>query len=56
MRLIDVHPDITPEEVQANSSFEIEISSDFGITAPPTPEELEILHHDIDPQGIVLGR
>lgn len=56
MRLIALHPGISEDEIQKHSSFELEAAGDIGLTAPPSPEELEILHHDIDPAGIVLGR
>ena len=56
MRLIAVHPGVSVGAVREASSFPVEVADEVGGTAPPTPEELEILHHDIDPAGIVLGR
>jgi len=56
MRLISLHPGITEEDIDENSSFEIEKAPNVGISTPPTPEELEILHRDIDPTGIVLRK
>ncbi|RKZ06686.1 3-oxoacid CoA-transferase [bacterium] len=56
MRLIALHPGIDEKTVDENSSFEIKKAEAISITEPPTPRELEILHHDIDPTGIVLRR
>lgn len=56
MRLIAVHPGVSAAEVQEQASFKLEVDPNLRTTLPPTPEELEILHHDIDPVGIILGK
>lgn len=56
MRLIAVHPGVSASQVQEQASFTFEINENLRTTLPPTPEELEILHHDIDPVGIILGK
>lgn len=55
MCLISTHPGIPVEQIETNSSFEINISRKVSISKPPTPEELRILH-EIDPVGIAIGR
>jgi acyl CoA:acetate/3-ketoacid CoA transferase beta subunit len=56
MRIIATHPGVTVEEIQANASFEIEVAPKLETTEAPTPKELEILHKEIDPMGIVLKK
>lgn len=56
MRLIALHPGVTVEDVEANTSFEIEVAPKLGRTEPPTAREIEILHKEIDPAGIVLKK
>jgi glutaconate CoA-transferase, subunit B len=54
IRLAALHPDVTVDDVQAASGFEILLPPEVPVTDPPTPEELALLH-DIDPTGLVLG-
>jgi glutaconate CoA-transferase subunit B len=56
MRLIAMHPGVRVEDVEANTSFEIEVAPKLEVTTPPTAREIEILHRDIDPAGIVLKK
>ena len=54
MTLIQLFEGNTLEDVQALSSFPIEISENWSYVKPPTEEELQTLHA-LDPDGIVLG-
>jgi len=56
MMLLRVHPGVTVEEVVENTSFELIIPDDVGVTEPPTEEELRLLREEIDPSGIVIGK
>ncbi len=56
MRLIALHPGVTVADVEENTSFEIEVAPELGKTEPPTKKEIEILHRDIDPAGIILRK
>jgi glutaconate CoA-transferase, subunit B len=56
MRLIAMHPGVTVADVEAATSFEIEVAPSIETTAPPTAKEIEILHREIDPLGIVLKK
>lgn len=56
MRVIATHPGVTVEDVQAQASFQLEVASNVTTTEPPTKKELEILHNEIDPAGIVLKK
>ena len=53
--LLSLHPNVSVEEVKANSEFEILIPAQVPVTAPPTKTEQRILQ-EIDPAGLVLGK
>lgn len=55
MYLQSYHPGITIDKIEENVSWEIKISPQVGETEPPTPEELQLLREEFDPQGIFLG-
>jgi acyl CoA:acetate/3-ketoacid CoA transferase beta subunit len=55
LQLLNLHPGVTVEEVQANSEFEIAIPAHISETQPPTLDERRILG-EIDPTGLVLGK
>jgi len=55
LQLLAVHPGVSVDEVQANSSFEILITEHVQTTRPPTQEELRLLH-EIDPTGMAIGK
>jgi acyl CoA:acetate/3-ketoacid CoA transferase beta subunit len=52
LRLVSYHPQSSPEQIQAHTGFELEISPDIQVTASPSDEELRILREEIDPLGI----
>jgi glutaconate CoA-transferase subunit B len=49
MRLKALHPDVTVEDVTANTNFELIIPAEIGQNAPPSAEELRLLREEIDP-------
>jgi glutaconate CoA-transferase subunit B len=55
MQLQAVHPGVTLDEVQANSSFDILIPPVVETTQPPTEEERRLLQ-EIDPAGIIIRK
>jgi acyl CoA:acetate/3-ketoacid CoA transferase beta subunit len=55
MKLLQVHPGVTVDNVIQNTSFKMLIG-DVKETKAPTNEELRILREDIDPSGIVIGK
>lgn len=55
MKLLQVHPGVTVENVIENTGFEMLIG-EVVETVAPTVEELRILREEIDPAGIVLGK
>ncbi len=56
MSLLSVHPGVTVEHVQENTSFELHVDGEIAVTEPPSAEELRLLRDEIDPAGIVIGR
>ncbi|MEM1515647.1 MAG: CoA-transferase [Candidatus Bathyarchaeia archaeon] len=53
MTLLSLHPNVSIEDIQNNSSFPIKIPSKVEVTPEPTDEELKVLR-SLDPYGIVL--
>lgn len=52
MRLVQVHPGVSPEWVQRKTGFELELAEELAETEPPTSEELRALRQQADPFGI----
>jgi Acyl CoA:acetate/3-ketoacid CoA transferase, beta subunit len=56
MKIESVYPNITVEEVQKNTGFELLIKGEVPTTEPPTKEELKILREEVDPLRLIIGR
>jgi glutaconate CoA-transferase subunit B len=52
--LTALHPGRTVEEAKANTGWDLKVAATLRITDPPTERELDILRHELDPQGIYL--
>ena len=52
MRLLSVHPGVTPAEVQAATGFDLGDVSDVPTTRVPTAEELVIIREVLDPRSL----
>lgn len=52
--LTALHPDITVDEVQANTGWPLRCAASLRVTEPPTVEELRILREEVDPEKIYL--
>jgi acyl CoA:acetate/3-ketoacid CoA transferase beta subunit len=55
LQLLAMHPGVTLDAIQANSSFEILIPPHVQTTQAPTEEERRLLR-EIDPAGMVIGK
>jgi len=55
MRLIELFPGTTIDDVRENSEFEVEVSSGLKISQPPSADEIDIIRR-LDEQGIVIGK
>ena len=56
MQVESLHPDVTFEQVQAKTGFELSRREPLEVTSEPTPEQLEVLRREVDPQGYIIGR
>jgi acyl CoA:acetate/3-ketoacid CoA transferase beta subunit len=50
LRLRSIHPGVTPEDLRANTGFELEIPPDVATTPVPSAEDLAVIRA-IDPGG-----
>lgn len=56
MQVESLHPEVTLEQVQDNTGFELLANSKIEETKPPSKTELEILREQVDPHGYIIGR
>lgn len=56
LRVVSLHPGVTPEEVRSNTGWNIEIPARVKTTLPPATEELRILRERLDPNCYYLKR
>ncbi|WP_347491215.1 CoA-transferase subunit beta [Desulfoscipio sp. XC116] len=54
MYLDELFPGVTVNEIKAVVGWDLKVGSNLKQVAPPTKEEIEIMHR-IDPLGVVLG-
>ena len=52
MKVLSLHPGVSREMVEERTGFELLWSENLTETPPPTPDELEILREEIDPEGL----
>jgi hypothetical protein len=52
MRLTHLHPNITIEQIQRKTGFELDIALDLKTTAAPSDEDVRLLREVIDPLGV----
>ena len=55
MVLESLHPGVTVEEIQENSSFPIHIPEEVIFTPPPSRDDVELLR-ELDPTGMAIGK
>ncbi len=56
MRVESLHPEVTYDDVQAATGFELEKADRIGDTAVPDAKALAILREEVDPHGYIIGR
>lgn len=56
MQVESLHPGVRLEQVQEQTGFPLLVREPLLTTPPPTPAELAILRHTVDPHGRLLGR
>jgi acyl CoA:acetate/3-ketoacid CoA transferase beta subunit len=52
MRLRSVHPDVTVDDVVAATGFELVVPAQVPVTRLPTEQELGLIRHVLDPDGL----
>jgi glutaconate CoA-transferase subunit B len=52
--LTALHPGAALEQAMENTGWPLRTAPDLLTTEPPTPEEIRILHEELDPDGIYL--
>ncbi|MBS3947998.1 MAG: glutaconate CoA-transferase [Dethiobacter sp.] len=56
MQVESIHPEVTREQLVANTGFELLWKRDLTVTSSPTEEELRILRAEVDPYRYVISR
>ncbi|HJP65161.1 MAG TPA: CoA-transferase [Actinomycetota bacterium] len=51
MEVATLHPGVTLDQAQANTTWPLRAAGDLGETPPPTPEELSLIRDELDPDG-----
>ena len=54
MRVTSLHPGVTLDRVRDTLGWEPQVAPDIATTPPPTPQELHLLRHDLDPKRLYL--
>jgi hypothetical protein len=52
MRALSLHPGVSPDEVQENSSFEVHGLGEAKETRLPSDDELRLIREVIDPKAL----
>jgi glutaconate CoA-transferase subunit B len=52
MTLLTLHPNVSLEDVRANTGWDPRVSPDLGETPAPTAEELRLIREELDPGGV----
>jgi len=55
MRIESIHPGTSLDDVLANLSFQPVVPAELPITQPPTAEQVWLIRHEIDPEGMYGG-
>lgn len=54
MTLTSLHPGVTEEDVRANLGWEPRIAAEIRETEPPTQDEIDLLHNELDANKLYL--
>jgi glutaconate CoA-transferase subunit B len=52
--LAALHPGASVEQAKANTGWDLKVADDLLLTEPPSQVELQILHEELDPDGIYI--
>ena len=56
MQVESLHPNVTLDEVRANTGFELLIKDPLELTPTPDDEQLRVLREEVDPHRYIIGR
>jgi glutaconate CoA-transferase, subunit B len=56
MMVLSLHPGVSLAQVQAATSFKLEVAEALTVTPAPEAEELRLLREEVDPHRYLLGR
>lgn len=56
LRVARLMPGVFLQQVKDQTGFEVRAGPSVGSVEPPSPEAIEVLRHEIDPQGLYLER
>lgn len=54
MLLASLHPGVSPDQVREATGWPMVVAPGAGTTSPPTEHELDLLRHELDPEGAYL--
>ena len=54
MMLVERHPNVTMEDIHDNLGWKVRVAPNLVETQPPTPEELQIIREELDPDHVYL--
>ena len=54
MYLAEYYENVTPESIVSETGFDLDISRAVA-AEPPSPEELDVLRREVDPERLILG-
>jgi glutaconate CoA-transferase subunit B len=52
--LTAIHPGASVEQAKANTGWDLKVADNLLLTEPPSQVELQILHEELDPDGIYI--
>jgi glutaconate CoA-transferase, subunit B len=52
MYLDSIHPGVTEDTIQAATGWDLRIGDELVETTSPTEEEIELIRHELDPEGV----
>lgn len=54
LQLVAVHPGVTVEQVEEATGWDLRVAPELATIDPPSPDELRVLRHDVDPERVYL--
>lgn len=52
MTLVELAPGETIDSVQADVGWQLKVSPDLTVMTPPSPDELQVIRRELDPEGL----